>query len=59
MNLNRIVAVLVSMVTLLPAGTDAQTPTSSAQDPATFKDTVQVTATRFGEAVAEVPGSCD
>src|SRR5262249_13643125 len=27
------------------------------QDPPTFQDTVQVTATRFGEPVAEVPGS--
>ena len=57
MNINRIAAALAFMVTLLPAGTNAQTPTSSPQDPPTFQDTVQVTATRFGEAVAEVPGS--
>ena len=33
---------------------DAQNPP---QPPPTFEDTVQVTATRFGEPVAEVPGS--
>jgi len=56
MNINRIAAPLAFMVTLLPAVTNAQTPTSPPQDPPTFQDTVQVTATRFGEIVAEVPG---
>jgi len=45
------------MATLLSAGANAQAPTSPPQDRPTFEDTVQVTATRFGEAVAEVPGS--
>jgi iron complex outermembrane recepter protein len=57
MNVNRIATALAFTVTLLPAGANAQTPTSSPPDPPTFQDTVQVTATRFGEAVAEVPGS--
>jgi outer membrane receptor protein involved in Fe transport len=57
MTINKIAAALAFTVTLLPADTNAQTPTSSPQDPPTFQDTVQVTATRFGEAVAEVPGS--
>jgi iron complex outermembrane recepter protein len=57
MNINGIAVVLAFMVTWLSAGTHAQTPTSAPQTPPTFQDTVQVTATRFGEAVAEVPGS--
>ena len=57
MNINGIAVVLAFMVTWLSAGTHAQTPTSPPQTPPTFQDTVQVTATRFGEAVAEVPGS--
>ena len=32
-------------------------PQNPSQPPPTFEDTVQVTATRFGEPVAEVPGS--
>ena len=37
--------------------TTAQTPPATPQSPPTFQDTVQVTATRFGEPVAEVPGA--
>jgi iron complex outermembrane recepter protein len=40
---------------LVPAPANAQAPPE--QKPPTFQDTVQVTATRFGEPVAEVPGS--
>jgi iron complex outermembrane receptor protein len=51
------IALFVS--TLLPALANAQAPTQTPpeQKPPTFQDTVQVTATRFGEPVAEVPGS--
>jgi outer membrane receptor for ferrienterochelin and colicin len=57
MTLNR-TAALVLVATLLPIGAEAQAPASSPpQDPLTFQDTVQVTATRFGEPVVEVPGS--
>jgi outer membrane receptor protein involved in Fe transport len=46
-------------VTLLAGGADAQQQRrpESPSDPVTFEDTIQVTATRFGEPVAEVPGS--
>jgi len=52
-------AALAVILMFLPAGALAQTqtPPSPPQDPPTFQDTVQVTATRFGEPVAEVPGS--
>ena len=43
------------VATLLPAFATAQTPTE--EKPPAFQDTVQVTATRFGEPVAEIPGS--
>jgi outer membrane receptor protein involved in Fe transport len=56
MTLNR-TAALVLVATLLPIGAEAQAPASSQQDPLTFQDTVQVTATRFGEPVVQVPGS--
>ncbi|HJZ77929.1 MAG TPA: TonB-dependent receptor [Vicinamibacterales bacterium] len=61
MRIDRTVAfVLVAM--LLCGGAAAQTPPAPppdppTPDPPTFQDTVQVTATRFGEPVAEVPGS--
>src|SRR5262245_16965138 len=61
MRIDRTVAfVLVAM--LLCGGAAAQTPPAPPPDPPTpapptFQDTVQVTATRFGEPVAEVPGS--
>ena len=47
---------------LLAAGADAQPPATwpagpPEEEPVTFHDTIQVTATRFGEPVAEVPGS--
>jgi outer membrane receptor protein involved in Fe transport len=57
MSINKTAAALALMAAWLPAGANAQTPTSPPQDRPTFQDTVQVTATRFGEAVAEVPGS--
>ena len=53
-----IVAALV-ILAIAPRSTRAQghTSTASSQNPPTFQATVQVTATRFGEPVAEVPGS--
>jgi outer membrane receptor protein involved in Fe transport len=47
------------VVTLLTGSANAQQQQrpESPSDPVTFEDTVQVTATRFGEPVAEVPGS--
>ena len=42
---------------LLAVRAEAQPPAPPPQEPVTFEDTVQVTATRFGEPVAEVPGS--
>src|SRR5262245_31481240 len=68
MRMDNTAIALVLIATLLPEVTSAQTP-KPAQDPQqnsqqnpplappTFHDTVQVTATRFGEPVAEVPGS--
>ena len=61
MNIARVAAFALAS-TLLAAGVDAQPPTPAPPTPAphepvTFQDTVQVTATRFGEPVAEVPGS--
>ncbi len=60
-------AAAVFLIALLPAFVNAQsqntppTPQAPPQNPptapTTFQDTVQVTATRFGEPVAEVPGS--
>jgi hypothetical protein len=52
-------AALAVILMFLPAGALAQTqtPPSPPQDPPTFQDTVQVTATRFGEPVAEVPNA--
>src|SRR5215471_2077306 len=57
-------ATIVLLAALVPAAAYAQTSTSP-QDPQqnpppnvpTFSDAIQVTATRFGEPVAEVPGS--
>ena len=46
-----LIAIWISTVTT------AQTPPATPQSPPTFQDTVQVTATRFGEPVAEVPGA--
>ena len=69
MSSDRIAPTLVLILALLPAGASAQTagdapvdPRQNTQqnpppNPPTFQDTVQVTATRFGEPVAEVPGS--
>ena len=56
-SLKRVVAVVTGIAALLPLRAAAQTPTSPPQNPPTFQSTVQVTATRFGEPVAEVPGS--
>src|SRR5499425_1144198 len=51
-------ALLALAATMVSAAAAAQTPPPPAPpDPPTFQDTVQVTATRFGEPVAEVPGS--
>src|SRR5262245_25833810 len=54
-------AITLSLIATLSTAAFAQTPSAPSQDPQqnppTFKDTVQVTATRFGEPVAEVPGS--
>src|SRR5262245_19638834 len=53
----RIVVILVSIALLVPSLAHAQTPASPPQDPPNVHYTVQVTATRFGEPVAEVPGA--
>jgi hypothetical protein len=53
----RVAASCLFVATLLAARVGAQTPAPSPHDPPTFQSTVQVTATRFGEPVAEVPGS--
>src|SRR5262245_19551503 len=53
----RIVVILVSIALLVPSLAHAQTPASPPQDPPNVHYTVQVTATRFGEPVAEIPGS--
>src|SRR5262249_3858733 len=53
--------VILFLIALLPAGAFGQTPPTAPQapqqnapaNPSTFQDTVQVTATRFGEPVAE------
>ena len=51
--------VFTALAVLLAARAHAQPPAPQPpeEDPPTFQDTVQVTATRFGEPVAEVPGS--
>src|SRR5499426_4000799 len=58
--LSRAGASAICILMALPGILDAQTPPSTSPQPPsppTFQDTVQVTATRFGEPVAEVPGS--
>src|SRR5262245_474845 len=66
MKIKNVGAALVFIAsTLLPLRTDAQTPTASPQasnngrqePPDPFRVTVQVTATRFGEPIQEVPGA--
>jgi outer membrane receptor protein involved in Fe transport len=60
MSIDKAAVTLIVIATLLPAVVNAQTatpPKDPPQTPPTFQDTVQVTATRFGEPVAEVPGS--
>jgi outer membrane receptor protein involved in Fe transport len=61
MSIDKAAVILSFLATLLPAAAYPQTPAATPQDPPrnppTFQDTVQVTATRFGEPVAEVPGS--
>jgi iron complex outermembrane recepter protein len=71
MTLNNTAAALVLMILLLPAGAYAQRPAApapsnpdvppasatSSQPPVTLQVDVQVTATRFGETVEEVPGA--
>ena len=47
---------VLTLATLLSATATAQTPTPPPAPP-TFEDTVQVTATRFGDPVAEGPES--
>src|SRR5262245_17522406 len=67
MRIDRTAATLLLITALVPAA-HAQTPNTSSPDQQqgaqhnppsspTFQDTVQVTATRFGEPVAEIPGS--
>ena len=56
MNIHTSAAVRVLIATLLPAGAYAQGPIPSPQPPVTVQVNVQVTATRFGEPVEEVPG---
>jgi len=55
----RAIAICICVLAALPALADAQPQATTPAQPAppTFQDTVQVTATRFGEPVAEVPGS--
>ncbi len=55
--LKRIVTTITGIGALLPLSASAQTSTSTPQNPPAFQSTVQVTATRFGEPVVEVPGS--
>ena len=58
--MNRSAVTFALFATLLSASASAQTsrpPQDPPPPPPTFQDTVQVTATRFGEPVAEVPGS--
>ena len=61
MSIDKAAVILSFLATLLPAAaypqTSAATPQDPPRNPPTFQDTVQVTATRFGEPVAEVPGS--
>jgi iron complex outermembrane recepter protein len=60
MTIDKTAATLCLIATMLPAIAYAQTPNAPHDpppNPPTFQDTVQVTATRFGEPVAEVPGS--
>src|SRR5499426_1780890 len=55
-DINKTAAAILIAFSLSTAAT-AQTPPATPQNPPTFRDTVQVTATRFGEPVAEVPGA--
>src|SRR5262245_7095859 len=65
MSIGKSAAALFVLASLFSQLASAQTAAMPAQDaqrsqsqtPPTFQDTVQVTATRFGEPVAEVPGS--
>jgi iron complex outermembrane recepter protein len=56
MTINTLTVTGALFATLLVAGASAQ-PAPPPADQLTFEDTVQVTATRFGEPVAQVPGS--
>src|SRR4029450_36489 len=56
MNINRTASRAVVVISV-SASVTAQTPPAISQNLPTFQDTVQVTATRFGEPVVEVPGS--
>src|SRR5215510_7741481 len=51
------VVVFVMVSVAIAAEGRAQTRPSPPPDPITVQETVQVTATRFGEPVGEVPGS--
>jgi outer membrane receptor protein involved in Fe transport len=58
MRINNTAVRLALLATLLPARAYAQGPVpASQQPPITVQTTVQVTATRFGEPVVEVPGA--
>ncbi|HKB09749.1 MAG TPA: TonB-dependent receptor [Vicinamibacterales bacterium] len=50
-------AALLVLIALAPMTADAQQQPPPPDEPPTFQTTVQVTATRFGEPVVEVPGS--
>ena len=56
MSIDKVAVIVSFLATLLPAAAYSQTPTPTPQDPPRnpppFQDTVQVTATRFGEPVA-------
>src|SRR4029453_10871645 len=56
MNINRTAATAL-IVMFVSTGCQGQTPPPTSQNLPTFQDTVQVTATRFGEPIVEVPGS--
>jgi iron complex outermembrane receptor protein len=55
MRLENYAAFTFAIATLLPAAAVAQTAPAKPQEPPTVQVTVQVTATRFGDAVEEVP----
>src|SRR5262245_65633914 len=60
MTITKIVSIalfVLAAAPLTPAAANAQTSSPTPQEPPTFHDSIQVTATRFGEPVVEVPGA--